>query len=112
MPKMRRGWPTEKNRLLNESARLRSQRDFAGVAQLVEHKLPKLGVVGSNPISRSKDLATMDAQRASIALIGGLTEEVAPVWNVLTRCGVELGRLGSRLAVPKRSRALLLESDE
>jgi hypothetical protein len=26
----------------------------AGVAQLVEHKLPKLGVVGSNPISRSK----------------------------------------------------------
>ena len=28
-------------------------RSFAGVAQLVEHKLPKLGVVGSNPISRS-----------------------------------------------------------
>src|SRR5688572_16505789 len=27
----------------------------AGVAQLVEHKLPKLGVAGSNPVSRSKD---------------------------------------------------------
>src|SRR5690349_15038655 len=26
----------------------------AGVAQLVEHKLPKLGVAGSNPVSRSK----------------------------------------------------------
>jgi hypothetical protein len=26
----------------------------AGVAQLVEHKLPKLGVEGSNPFSRSK----------------------------------------------------------
>jgi hypothetical protein len=25
----------------------------AGVAQLVEHKLPKLGVEGSNPFSRS-----------------------------------------------------------
>ena len=27
----------------------------AGVAQLVEHKLPKLGVEGSNPFSRSKE---------------------------------------------------------
>lgn len=26
----------------------------AGVAQLVEHKLPKLGVAGSNPVARSK----------------------------------------------------------
>jgi hypothetical protein len=26
----------------------------AGVAQLVEHKLPKLGVEGSNPFSRSR----------------------------------------------------------
>ena len=26
---------------------------FAGVAQLVEHKLPKLGVAGSNPVARS-----------------------------------------------------------
>ena len=25
----------------------------AGVAQLVEHKLPKVGVVGSNPVARS-----------------------------------------------------------
>lgn len=29
--------------------------DFdAGVAQLVEHELPKLGVAGSNPVARSK----------------------------------------------------------
>ena len=26
----------------------------AGIAQLVEHKLPKLGVAGSNPVARSK----------------------------------------------------------
>ena len=26
----------------------------AGVAQLVEYKLPKLGVAGSNPVARSK----------------------------------------------------------
>ena len=28
----------------------------AGIAQLVEYKLPKLGVAGSNPVARSKDL--------------------------------------------------------
>ncbi len=28
--------------------------EFAGVAQLVEHQLPKLRVAGSNPVSRSK----------------------------------------------------------
>jgi hypothetical protein len=27
--------------------------DKAGVAQLVEHELPKLGVAGSNPVARS-----------------------------------------------------------
>ena len=26
---------------------------FAGIAQLVEYKLPKLGVAGSNPVARS-----------------------------------------------------------
>ena len=26
----------------------------AGVAQLVEHELPKLGVAGSNPVARSR----------------------------------------------------------
>ena len=29
-------------------------RDFAGVAQLVEHDLAKVGVAGSSPVSRSK----------------------------------------------------------
>ena len=28
-------------------------RDFAGVAQLVEHDLAKVGVAGSSPVSRS-----------------------------------------------------------
>ena len=30
-------------------------RDFAGVAQLVEHDLAKVGVAGSSPVSRSKN---------------------------------------------------------
>jgi hypothetical protein len=39
--------------------RISRQGDFAslecqaGIAQLVEHELPKLGVAGSNPVSRS-----------------------------------------------------------
>ena len=32
----------------------------AGIAQLVEYKLPKLGVAGSNPVARSKDLSHRD----------------------------------------------------
>ena len=32
----------------------------AGIAQLVEYKLPKLGVAGSNPVARSKDLNSRD----------------------------------------------------
>jgi hypothetical protein len=31
----------------------------AGIAQLVEHKLPKLGVAGSNPVARSIILREM-----------------------------------------------------
>jgi hypothetical protein len=30
-------------------------RDFAGVAQLVEHDLAKVGVAGSSPVSRSNN---------------------------------------------------------
>jgi hypothetical protein len=30
-------------------------RDFAGVAQLVEHDLAKVGVAGSSPVSRSRE---------------------------------------------------------
>ena len=30
-----------------------NMRPDAGVAQLVEHELPKLGVAGSNPVARS-----------------------------------------------------------
>jgi hypothetical protein len=31
----------------------------AGIAQLVEHKLPKLGVAGSNPVARSKIISSI-----------------------------------------------------
>ena len=31
------------------------EKSNAGIAQLVEHKLPKLGVAGSNPVARSTD---------------------------------------------------------
>ena len=33
-------------------------REFAGVAQLVEHDLAKVGVAGSSPVSRSNKAAT------------------------------------------------------
>ena len=32
----------------------------AGVAQLVEYKLPKLGVAGSNPVARSTKIDALD----------------------------------------------------
>ncbi len=33
----------------------------AGIAQLVEHKLPKLGVAGSSPVARSISLEMISA---------------------------------------------------
>ena len=33
----------------------------AGIAQLVEHELPKLRVAGSNPVSRSKNASAPSA---------------------------------------------------
>jgi hypothetical protein len=36
-------------------------RDFAGVAQLVEHDLAKVGVAGSSPVSRSNKKAVKTA---------------------------------------------------
>jgi hypothetical protein len=36
----------------------RGPEEQAGVAQLVEYKLPKLGVAGSNPVARSISSAT------------------------------------------------------
>ena len=36
-------------------------RDFAGVAQLVEHDLAKVGVAGSSPVSRSNKKAARAA---------------------------------------------------
>ena len=38
-----------------------AQGDHAGVAQLVEHKLPKLGVAGSSPVARSRGFPLNEA---------------------------------------------------
>jgi hypothetical protein len=38
----------------------------AGVAQLAEHKLPKLGVAGSNPVARSSLEDTPSVKKASL----------------------------------------------
>jgi hypothetical protein len=50
--------------------------DHAGVAQLVEHQLPKLRVVGSSPIARFHEnpaQAGVSFQQAEIAEIGLLS---------------------------------------
>ena len=39
---------------LSDGRKMGSMRPDAGVAQLVEHELPKLGVAGSNPVARSR----------------------------------------------------------
>ena len=37
---------------------------LAGIAQLVEYKLPKLGVAGSSPVARSTSGITLNAPRS------------------------------------------------
>ena len=44
----------------------RRSRKQAGVAQLVEYKLPKLGVAGSNPVARSTSSLTRSTLARSI----------------------------------------------
>ena len=39
----------------------------AGVAQLVEYKLPKLGVAGSNPVARSIKQTTVSRIRKTVS---------------------------------------------
>ncbi len=39
-----------------------SEDSLAGVAQLVEHKLPKLGVAGSNPVARSRSRGSLSCK--------------------------------------------------
>ena len=41
---------------------------WAGIAQVVEHKLPKLGVAGSSPVARSKEGQRHVAQGESATL--------------------------------------------
>jgi hypothetical protein len=43
-------------------------RDFAGVAQLVEHDLAKVGVAGSSPVSRSNKRLYLTASFYLLAL--------------------------------------------
>ena len=41
----------------------------AGVAQLVEHELPKLGVAGSNPVARSSFYKGVLCEAAQLTVI-------------------------------------------
>ena len=47
-------------------------RDFAGVAQLVEHDLAKVGVAGSSPVSRSNFQAAVICSLFILYLFGKL----------------------------------------
>ena len=56
---------------------------LAGVAQLVEHQLPKLRVVGSNPIARLKEICNdHDSTCVGTNIEGGHTGEpvAAELW--------------------------------
>ena len=46
-----------------------SMRPDAGVAQLVEHELPKLGVAGSNPVARSNFHKGILSEAAQLTVI-------------------------------------------
>ncbi len=51
---------------------------FAGIAQLVEHDLAKVGVAGSSPVSRSRsDFLRAGRRAASCALAGALLAQLA-----------------------------------
>jgi hypothetical protein len=55
---------------------------YAGLAQLVEHELPKLEVVGSNPMSRSESRHRKRQKPVSFAELAGLTVSgVACQWT-------------------------------
>ena len=46
-----------------------SMRQDAGVAQLAEHELPKLGVAGSNPVARSSSHEGVLCEAAQLTVI-------------------------------------------
>ena len=52
---------------------------YADVAQLVEHNLAKVGVAGSNPVVRSKRLASQPLLRWGLHRVTDLTRRVAVV---------------------------------
>ena len=55
---------------LNPKSTIRNPKsENAGIAQLVEHQLPKLRVAGSNPVSRSKKIKEL-AEKANSFFIG------------------------------------------
>ena len=84
---------------------------FAGVAQLVEHDLAKVGVAGSSPVSRSKklkaalavffyysqnrllnlrDLIEIHIDRKKNVLCGPHWLLCDPLYNLLTYCCTEI----------------------
>ncbi len=56
---------------------------YAGVAQLVEHELPKLGVAGSNPVARSsfRDMSFHVAQMSMTQ--SPLAKRKGQLWVIL-----------------------------
>ena len=56
---------------------------YAGVAQLVEHELPKLGVAGSNPVARSsfRDMSFHVAQMSMTQ--STLAKRKGQLWVIL-----------------------------
>src|SRR5438876_4071872 len=59
---------------------------FAGIAQLVEHNLAKVGVAGSNPVSRFISSESAPLLPKGRPLVGSAG------WLVLLRSGGEIGR--------------------
>ena len=86
---------TRRAREATPSGRLRSPH-HAGVAQLVEHQLPKLRVVGSSPIARSQKGPGNRAFPISVDALGGRDSGLLErFWN----------GLGGEAIAPRRGRS-------
>ena len=67
---------------------------FAGITQLVECKLPKLDVAGSNPVSRSGAALGVSAGASSVFSLGprgsGPMSSFAPMLSVMSKVSVDV----------------------
>ena len=80
---------------------VQESRPYAGIAQLVEHELPKLGVAGSNPVSRSNIHAAYRPFRAHSSKFGPTLEHPLKLRSVLVAVEpLRIGGLEHRQAVP------------